>query len=153
PIIGGGAPNPRKARQIERLEPQFQELQRVLGSRGAALSEAAAATSPEHVLVFVANGPRRELTEVLASLPDLEWLLQHDERVEPDDDFRFKAEKDHDKELIATFYMVMLNQRALEQLLSFWKAYRDNRRMPSGLGSWGKVFACLREIRRWGPED
>jgi hypothetical protein len=153
PIIGGGAPNPKKARQIERLEPQFQELQRVLASRGAALSEAAAATAPEHVLVFVANGPRRELTEVLASLPDLEWLLQHDERVEPDDDFRFKTEKDHDKELVATFYMVMLNQRALEQLLSFWKAYRDNRRMPSGLGSWGKVFACLREIRRWGPED
>ena len=125
----------------------------MLAARGAALSEAAAATAPEHVLVFVTNGPRRELTEVLASLPELEWLLQHDERVEPDDDFRFKAEKDHDKELVATFYMVMLNQRALEQLLSFWKAYRDNPRMPSGLGSWGKVFRCLREIRRWGPED
>jgi hypothetical protein len=151
PTIGGGAPNPKKARQIERLEPQFQELRRVLASRGATLSEAAAATAPEHVLVFVTNGPRRELTEVLASLPDLEWLLQHDERVEPDDDFRFK--NNADKELIATFYMVMLNQRAVEQLLSFWKAYRDNRRMRSGFGSWGKVFACLREIRRWGPED
>lgn len=153
PPKGGGAPNPKKARQLERLEPQFLELQRVLASRGAVLSEGAAATAPEHVLVFVTNGPRRELTEVLASLPDLEWLLQHDEKIDPDDDFRFKEEKDRDKQLTASFYMVMLNQRALRQLLNCWMMYRNKHRMPSGFGSWGKIFACLREVRRWGPVD
>ncbi len=47
PPIGGGAPNPKKARQVERLEQQFLELQKVLDARGALLSETAAATAPE----------------------------------------------------------------------------------------------------------
>jgi Subtilase family len=153
PPRGGGAPNPRKARQIERLGPQFLELQNVLASRGALLADSVAATAPEHVLVFVTNGARKEFVETLASLPELEWMFQRDEKVAQDEDFRHSDEAERHKELTATFYMVMFNQRAVEQLLGFWMMYQTGKRMPNGLGGWGKVFSCLREIRRWGPED
>lgn len=153
PPRGGGAPDPKKVRQIERLGPQFLELQKVLESRGALLSENPAATAPEHVLVFVTNGPRKELIETVASLPELEWLFQHEERVDQDDDFRLADDEHAEKELTACFYMVMFNQKALEQLLGFWSTYKTTKRMPNGLGAWGRVFKCLREIRRWGPED
>jgi hypothetical protein len=152
-IYGGGAPNPGKTRQIQRLDPQFRELQRVLDAHAALISETAAATAPEHVLVLVTNGASKAFVETLASLPDLEWLLGHDERVPPDDDFRHRKEKDRDKELSATFYMVLFNQKAVEQLLSAWHAYSTSKRVPRAFRSWGKVFECLREIRRWGPED
>jgi Subtilase family len=152
-VKGGGAPNPKKGRQIERLGPQFLELQRVLDARGALLSDTVAATAPEHVLVVVTNGPRKDLLETLATLPELEWLFQQDERVDQDDDFHYASSEDRNKELTASFYMVMFNNKALEQLLGLWRTYQSANRMPNGLGAWGEVFRCLREIRRWGPED
>lgn len=150
---GGGVTRPRKTRQIELLGPQFHELQRVLAAHGSLISATAAATAPEHVLVFATIGASKTFVETLASLPDLEWLLDHDERVMPDDDFYRRKAKDRDKELNATFYMVLFNQKALQQLLSAWHAYSTSKRTPPAFASWGKVFACLREIRRWGPED
>ena len=60
PIRGGGPPNPSKARQIERLDPQFLELQRVLEARRVGLTTSALGAAPEHVLVFETNGPPDE---------------------------------------------------------------------------------------------
>lgn len=42
---GGGAQNPGKARQIERLDPAFRELQRALDGRQAAISSNALGAS------------------------------------------------------------------------------------------------------------
>src|SRR5690606_25763815 len=50
-------------------------------------------------------------------------------------------------------YMVMFNQIAISQLLSYWQVYKKRKTMPTGLGAWSAVFRCLRDIRRWGPDD
>ena len=159
PPRGGGPPNPGKRRQIERLDRQFLELQRVLDARRADLSTSALGAAPEHVLVFETNGPPDEFFAEVAQRPELEWLLEYEDRVPADDDFKPARERKkplpaNASQMLPQFvYMVLFNQVALQQLLSYWKAYRDNETMPSGLGAWSGVFRCLRSIRRWGPVD
>ncbi len=147
---GGGAPNPPKKRQIQRLDPQFIDLQRVLEARNALLSQTPGGSAPEHVLVFETNGPPQRFFETVKAHPELEWLLEYDERVEQDDDFKLS---DSGRQISACVYMVAFNQKAIEQLLSFWHSYKTLPRMPNGLGAWSALFSCLRAVRRWGPED
>jgi subtilase family protein len=146
----GGALNPSKKRQLERLEPQFKELQRVLDAGNAAISSSALGAAPEHVLVFETNGPPQGFFDEVRKHPELDWLLEREERVDADEDFRpAKGEG----QITSCIYMVMFNQVALEQLLSCWHSYSTRPRVPRGLGAWSSVFRCLRRIRRWGPED
>ncbi len=165
PSGGGGQQGPSKQRQLERLEPQFAELRRVLDAQNARLAQSALGAGPEHVLVFETNEAPDEFYEVVKSNPDLEWLLDYEERVDADGDFkrlpRKKAKKAKKKarpvgaipRINKYVYMVMFNQTAITQLLGNWETYKTTNRMPPGLGAWSAVFRCLRDIRRWGPED
>jgi len=154
----GGAKNPTKARQIERLDPQFLELRRALEARRADLSTSALGAAPEHVLVFETNGSPDKFFAEVAKRPELEWLLDFEDRVLADDDFRPARQRAKplppkvEQTLTQYAYMVLFNQVALEQLLSYWAAYKTGK-MPRGLGAWSEVFRCLRAIRRWGPRD
>lgn len=109
--------------------------------------------------MFETNGPPDEFFAEVAQRPELEWLLEYEDRVPADDDFRPARERTKPlpakaAQMLPQFvYMVLFNQVALQQLLSYWKAYKDNETMPSGLGAWSGVFRCLRSIRRWGPVD
>lgn len=154
----GGSPNPSRERQIERLEPQFLALQKVLDARNAELATSALGAAPEHVLVFETNGPPDAFFDEVSKHPELEWLLEYEDRVPADEDFKAKAPKKprqvNTEQILTSFvYMVMFNQTALQQLLSYWKTYKETERMPRGLGAWSRVFRCLRAIRRWGPQD
>lgn len=155
---GGGSPNPTKTRQIERLDPQFLALQQALDGRKAELSQSALGAAPEHVLVFETNGPPDEFFAEVASRPELEWLLDFEDRAAVDADFPAKKREkplppQAEETLTQYVYMVLFNQAALEQLLSYWTIYKTSKRMPAGLGAWAGVFRCLRSIRRWGPRD
>lgn len=166
PSRGGGASNPGKERQVQRLEPQFQELRAVLDAHNAELTSSAFGAAPEHVLVFETNGPPDDFFHEVSQHPELEWLLDYEDRVAPDEDFKKPPKKkkkaaarktksaSKPPSMIARYvYMVMFNQTALQQLFSNWRLYKTQKAMPSGLGAWSAVFRCLRAIRRWGPED
>ncbi|MBX3197910.1 MAG: S8 family peptidase [Labilithrix sp.] len=150
--IGGGPRNPKKGRQIERLDPKFETLQQLLTSRRAALQADPGGVAPEQVLVFETNGPARELHEVVARTPGLEWLADDELRdLAPDEDF-FVAGKP-DKEVSAQLYLVMSNHEALEQLLSVWRTWKSGQRVPTAFRAWQDVFRQLRDIRPWSVQD
>lgn len=152
PRGGGGAKGPGKARQLERLSPQFLQLQAALGEKRAALQTDAGAVAPELVLVFETNGPVAELVDAVRATPGLAWLAEEDLLdVTPDADFFIP--KDPRKQLTARLYMVMTNQAALDQLLSLWAGWKANKRLPKELKGWRAVFAKLRNVRRWGTAD
>ncbi len=161
PSMRGGPGNPTKKRQIERLEPEFQELRRVLDAHRAELSSSALGAGPEHVLVFETNGRPDEFFDAVAQHPELEWLLDYEDWVPEDDDFkkvrrgkRMRPRVPKGTQTIKRFvYMVMFNQAALRQLLSSWETYKATSRMPTGLGHWSAIFRCLVSIRRWGARD
>ena len=148
---GGGGVFPSKETQIRRLEPQFAELKQVLDARNAVISTAPGAALPEQVLVFETIGAVADFLTAVRASPDLDWLVEHEDRVEPDEHFHQKDDETH--LLSGCFYMVAFNLRALEQLLSVWTTYKNTARLPRGQGAWGTLFRCLREVRRWSPED
>lgn len=155
---GGGNPNPQKSRQIQRLGPQFLELQRVVAQKETELSSSPLGAAPEHVVVFETNGPLDEFYQAVQEAGDFQWLFEFDDKVDEDDDFHkapkkgASGEPDRSGQVSRFVYMVLLNRTAVEQLISAWQLYQRGR-MPAGLGHWSKMFACLREIRRWGPSD
>lgn len=151
-VIGGGPRNPKKGRQIERLDPKFEALQDFLASRRAALQADPGGVAPEQVLVFETNGPVREFHEVVARTRGLEWLADDELRdLAPDEDF-FVADKP-DKEVSAQLYLVMSNHEALEQLLSVWRIWKSGQRVPAAFRAWQEVFRQLRDVRPWSVQD
>jgi hypothetical protein len=106
--------------------------------------------SPEYVLVFETIGPPKDFLNAIAAHPDLEWLFEKDELIDPDLDFFHKSKPA--KQIATCVYMVMFNQAALEQLLSIWILYK-NKSLPRKHKMWTPVFQCLHSIRRWGPTD
>jgi hypothetical protein len=149
---GGGPSNPKKARQVERLAPKFTELQQALDARRGALQGDAAGVALEQVLVFETNGPVKDFYDTVAKTPGLEWLADEDLRdLAPDEDF-FVADKPH-KPVNAQLYLVLFNQQAVEQLLSLWRSWSTDARLPEEHRGWLDVFRQLRDIRRWGVRD
>jgi len=154
PKIGSGAPNPNKGKQLDRLGPQFEALRLALEQRRAALQDSASGAALEQVLVFETNGTVQAFMDAVESVPGLTWLA--DEMQERDQDADFKMAEKPDKALSARLYMVMTNQEAIGQLLSVWSAWKSGvrgKKAPEALKSWRPVFACLRDVRRWGTKD
>lgn len=148
PARGGGASNPRKARQTERLAPRFAELQQ---ARGTLQADASGAVL-EQVLVLETNGPVKDLYDSIMRTPGLEWLANEDLRdLPPDEDFFIR--KSPDKRLSAQLYLILFNQQALDQLLSLWRLWCANKRLAKEHRHWPAVFRQLRDIRRWSVRD
>ncbi|MFO0644106.1 MAG: hypothetical protein U0183_33070 [Polyangiaceae bacterium] len=106
----------------------------------------------EQVLVFETNGPVKDLYDTVAKTAGLEWLADEDLRdLAPDEDF-FVADKP-DKPVNAQLYLVLFNQQAVEQLLSLWRSWSTDARLPEEHRGWLDVFRQLRDIRRWGVRD
>ena len=152
--IGGGASNPKKGRQLERLGPQFEALRLAMEQRRAALQDSPSGTPLEQVLVFETNGTVKAFIGAVQSAPGFTWLA--DEVQERDQDADFAIAQKPDKPLSARLYMVLTNQEAIAQLLSVWDAWKaglKGKKAPVALKSWLPIFRCLRDIRRWSVRD
>lgn len=125
-----------------------------MDERRAALQASASGAPLEQVIVLETNGPVQDLVNALENAPGFSWLAE--EMAERDPDLDFHDAKKPSKTLSARLYMIMTNQEALEQLLVVWKAWQMGKRgskAPIALKLWRPVFACLRDVRRWGIKD
>jgi len=122
--------------------------------RRLALQDSASGAPLEQVLVFETNGAVQAFMDAVQTVPGLTWLA--DEMQERDQDADFKIAERPEKALSARLYMVMTNQDAIGQLLSVWNAWKSGlrgKKAPPALKVWRPVFACLRDVRRWGIKD
>lgn len=75
------------------------------------------------------------------------------------DGFELIAEEDGevtDDEGVAVpghLYAVFTDEKALQELLSLWQRWSGGEKLQGELKVWEKVFACLNDLRRWGPKD
>ena len=153
PRVAGPGP----ARQAERVTPQFDALQRAFAARRVEIAEETAEADPELVVVFDLAAPAADFARAVARVPGLEFLLEADgEDFAADDDFHpAGADADAAEAVTDSLYVVMSNAQAVAQLVSLFSQWQaDPRvRMPLGLAPLRSVFALLREVRRWGPQD
>ncbi len=57
------------------------------------------------------------------------------------------------KELDGRLFLTMSNHRGLEELISLWKKWKTDRKLPHGKGKWKEVFELIKDIRRWGIQE
>lgn len=141
-------------RQVERVRPQLQRLQDALERRRLELRGELAGVEPELALVIEAADSIQELYRAVDRVPGLEWLA---EKTEPDlpsgEDF-FKQGKE-EQPVGGMVYLVMTDQKAVQQLLTLWQRYEKDEQaeFPWGLTKFRDLFQHIRTIRPWGPED
>ncbi len=145
---------PSHGRQGQRLSPIFTQLQTEFNSRRVELQQTAAGADPEQVLVIETVGGIENFANALKRIGGLEWMgeIETDE-IAPDDDFY--DEGDDARKLGGRLYLVMTNQRALDEMLSLWQRYQNDPAMEfeRGLTRFRDVFLCLKDIRPWGVQD
>ena len=156
---GGGGPihRPSRKRQAERLSPRFERLQRILEQQRARLQMESRDLVPEKVVVLETAGTVNNFIRAVEAIPGLEWLAEVEvEDIPPDDDFfaLTRGGKPRlDKDLRGRVFMVFTDQEALEQMVSLWKTWLSNRKLPWGMRTWRSLFQQLRDVRYWGTQD
>jgi hypothetical protein len=143
---------PGRDRQRERLSPKFERLER-LAQRPAdllALRSDPASIAPERAIVFEVEGALKDFFMQAAAI-GMDYLGDFDEDFDPSEDFY--DEDDRNALVGGRVYLAMPDVRALQELLSRWRLYKTQDRMPRGTGAWGDLFRHLLDVRPWGPQD
>lgn len=154
---GGGRPHlPTHFRQGERLAPKFTQLQEAVRARNIEIQQAVTGIAPEQVLVMETIGSVEDFANAVKRIDGFEWMGEFEiDEIGPDQDFF--DEKHPEKELSGRLYMVMTNQRALDEMLSMWRRYSDQddpkQKFDGGLTKFRDVFLRLKDIRRWDVKD
>jgi hypothetical protein len=130
-----------KADQEQRFGQRFRRLAEVLARDPAALELRAdpAALAPERLLVFEVRGSIAAFAKAVGRVPGLELI---DEEELP-----------RDEDAAPAAYLLVPDVRALRQIESLWRTWIAGADLPEGHTAWRDVFACLRDLRPWGPED
>ena len=154
---GGGRPHlPTHHRQGERLAPKFTQLQEAVRSRNIEIQQAVTGIDPEQVLVMETIGSVEDFANAVKRIDGFEWMGEFEiDEIGPDQDFF--DEKHPEKELSGRLYMLMTNQRALDEMFSMWRRYTDQDdqklKFDGGLTKFRDVFLRLKDIRRWDVKD
>lgn len=177
PIILFGKPNPAKksdrngrapsvffpthSKQVTRLEPKLNELQKVIDENKLLLQQSSTGIEPEKTLVFVVSEDLKSFYTAVKNLGgDVEWIFDTSGVTDASDDFYVlkedKTTRDEDKKSFSSkVYCVLANTRALEEILSLWKQFIKNPDMkfPRGKTGLKDVFKKLVDIHFWGYEE
>lgn len=147
---------PTRERQAERLAPRLTTLLETFQARRAQVRAEATGILPEEVLVLETIGPIDDFITAVRRISGMEWLGEIEEDdIPPDDDFFSLDTKGKKKEKIlrGRIFLVFTNQRALEQMLSLWRLWKEGKPLAKEFSKWNKVFELLRDIRPWGVND
>ena len=149
-------------RQGQRLGPEFKRLQTVLASdeRGLSLRADPSSIAPERALVFEAAGSIKDFYRLVTRIRGLEFLADEETAFDLDEDF-FKVDTRKgrqgqprtDRPMGGSLYLAMPDVGALRELLRLWDIWRTEGALPRGHTPWRDIFACLRDVRPWGPAD
>lgn len=157
---GGFPPPPRRpnpGRQGERITPQFNALREALEGRRVELAESSAAADPELVVVFDLVATVDAFLRAVRDIEGLEFLADlAQDGVDPDDDFFIEEEGLRTTDLVPqSLYMLMTNARAVTEIVRLFELWQADPGITfeTGLNPLKAVFASLRAVRRWGPED
>ena len=149
---GGNFQSPGRERQAERLNPQFELLQRAMEARRVRLQAEAQGLIPEEVIVLETIGTVENFIRAVERVPGMEWLGEiEEEDIPPDDDFFAVGQHGQarqDKPLSGRLFLIVTNQEALRQMLSLWEVWQRGERFPPGLVGGG---SCLNTCETYDP--
>jgi hypothetical protein len=151
---GGNVRLPNAQHQAGRLAPQFQRLQQAMDRKRLLLQGNSLGIQPEQVLVLETVGPIQNFVNAVKKVEGLEWLAEFElDDIEPE--YGFENEKDAEKSLKGQLFLVMTDQRALQELQSLFNNWQQNPnvKFPRGLAPLKHAFEHLYTIRPWDAQD
>lgn len=98
------------------------------------------ALAPERLLVFEVRGSIQTFVNAIGKVQGLEFIDQ--EELEGDEQDKNPA-----------VYLLVPDSRALNEIVSLWQRWNQGEILKTGFTPWRDVFATLRDIRPWGPQD
>ncbi len=145
-----GRPNPQRGperfsaqRQAREFGPKFDRLRDVLerDPQGLSLRADPTALAPERLLVFELRGDVVGFASAVSRMPGyLEFI-----------DEEALGQDEADKDPVA--YLLVPDMTAMRQIESLWRRWQSGERLGHGNAPWEHVFALLRDLRPWGPQD
>jgi hypothetical protein len=99
-----------------------------------------AGLAPERLLVFELTADVQNFARAAANVPGLEFIDAED--LEGDVEDRSPS-----------LYLMIPNAVALQQMVNLWDRFQAGQALPGGLTPWRDLFAQLRTLRPWGPQD
>jgi hypothetical protein len=159
PTGGFGRPkfNKRSRQEVAGyLDPKLSRLDQALESERIRIQANAAGIEPEMALVIeLATEPSNFAAAARAI--GLEWLAEDEIDIDPSDEIHRLNPKGQrqDKPYQGRLFLTMTNRRALDELLSRWRKWRDQPEAgwPYGETAWRDIFPLIVDIRPWGIED
>lgn len=149
--MGGTYRKPTPAQQRARLQTKFD----LIAQSFQDLQTTVAGIDPEQAIVLeTLTSAVQDVAKAAARIPGLEWLAERDlDDVDPE--FGFADEQSPDEAVPRRLYALMSNQQAMDQLIALWSEWTQNpnQRARHGFGPFKQLFALMRDIRRWGPQD
>ena len=144
--------------QCKRLSPMYKVLQKEFEACRVKLQQTAEGVEPEKCLVIETIGSIEGFIRAVEKIDGWEWMAElEDKEIEQDQVFYFLDNKNNNnkKKLPGKFYMVMTNQKGLEQLVSLWERYKENKRVTfeTGLAKFKYLFKQTKDIRFWSVQD
>ena len=142
-------PVPGRSRQAERLEPQIDQVREEFSRFKGLVDVTMTGGEPESVLVLELADRVDDLARAVEAT-GLEWLGEWDIEIDPDDDFPAEGRKTtRDGRL----FVSMADERGMQELLSLWDKWKEGETLPRRKTKWRDIFACLKNIRRWGTQE
>jgi hypothetical protein len=151
---GGKFRLPDHRSQARRLTPQFQRLQQAMDRHRLILQNNALGLQPEQALVLETVGPIENFINAVRKVEGLEWLGEFEiDNIAPE--HGFEDEKDAQKQLKGQLFLVMMDQRALQELQSLFNNWQQDHsaKFPRGLAPLKHAFVHLHTIRPWDAQD
>jgi hypothetical protein len=155
----GGGPkfNRRSHEEVTRyLDPKLSRLQQALEAERIRLQVTAAGIEPEMALVIELATDTSNFVAA-AKVIGLEWLAEDETEFDPSETIypvNGKGQR-QEKPYRGRLFLTMTDRRALDELLSRWRRWRDDPNVvwPYGETAWRDIFPLIVEIRPWGTED
>lgn len=109
---------------------------------GLELRSDPSALAPERLLVFEVRGSIKTFANAIRNVSGLELIDEEELELESDK---------QDTNPVA--YLLVPDATALGQIVSLWQRWLDGEAPERGFAPWQAVFATLRDVRPWGPQD
>lgn len=107
---------------------------------GLELRSDPSALAPERLLVFEVRGAIQNFINAVGKVPGLEFVDQ--EELESDE-----------QDFNPLVYLLVPDALALSNMVSLWRRWNQGENLGTGFAPWRNVFATLKGIRPWGPQD
>lgn len=92
------------------------------------------------MLVFEVRGAVQNFINAIGKVPGLEFVDQEE----------LENDEQDDKPVV---YLLVPDALALRNIVSLWRRWNLGENLGTGFAPWRNVFATLRDIRPWGPQD